>query len=191
MSGKPFRLIRADENGYSLEKLTKFANRFSLGTHPFTPSIHAQKVPGATKFVVRGRLGGKCVRKYLPMKREAETWAEIKNIEARNQGRRIPDGSGQDRAPDHRNTRERHPSESGSGAIRHPGQESTREGESHPIEGGVRPIVLRKTSTISSLFAFAMHSHEAHAVGLRHSGCVHAYRCRNHRGIIFGTRQPS
>ena len=41
---------------------------------------------GRYKFVVRGRLNGKYARKYFSKKKEAETWAEIKNIETRNQG---------------------------------------------------------------------------------------------------------
>ncbi len=41
---------------------------------------------GRYRFVVRGRLGGKYVRKYFSTKRDAETWTEIKNIEALNQG---------------------------------------------------------------------------------------------------------
>jgi site-specific recombinase XerD len=41
---------------------------------------------GRYKFVVRGRLEGKYVRKYFSTKREGETWAEIKNIEVKNQG---------------------------------------------------------------------------------------------------------
>ena len=39
------------------------------------------------KFVVRGRLNGKYARKYFTTKHEAKTWAEIKNIEIRNQGK--------------------------------------------------------------------------------------------------------
>ncbi len=38
------------------------------------------------KFVVRGRMNGKYTRKYFAKKGEAETWAEIKNVEAANQG---------------------------------------------------------------------------------------------------------
>ena len=41
---------------------------------------------GRYKFVVRGRLGGKYVRRYFSLKKDADTWVEIKNIEAKNQG---------------------------------------------------------------------------------------------------------
>ena len=41
---------------------------------------------GRYKFVVRGKLNGKYTRKYFATKRDASTWAEIKNIEALNQG---------------------------------------------------------------------------------------------------------
>ncbi|MEQ1851401.1 MAG: hypothetical protein ABMA01_07390 [Chthoniobacteraceae bacterium] len=41
---------------------------------------------GRYKFVVRGKLNGKYVRKYFATKRDATTWAEIKNIETLNQG---------------------------------------------------------------------------------------------------------
>lgn len=41
---------------------------------------------GRYKFVVRGKLNGKYVRKYFATKKEATTWADIKNIETLNQG---------------------------------------------------------------------------------------------------------
>ena len=41
---------------------------------------------GRYRYVVRGKLNGKFARKYFATKRDAETWAEIKNIEALNQG---------------------------------------------------------------------------------------------------------
>lgn len=41
---------------------------------------------GRYKFVVRGRLSGKYARKYFKTRTDAETWAEIKNTEALNQG---------------------------------------------------------------------------------------------------------
>ena len=42
---------------------------------------------GRYKFVVRGRLNGRYVRKYFATKHEAATWTQIKNIEVKNQGK--------------------------------------------------------------------------------------------------------
>lgn len=47
---------------------------------------------GRYRFVVRGRLSGIYVRKYFATTRDAETWADIKIIEATN-ARAIPHGT--------------------------------------------------------------------------------------------------